>query len=602
MNLKKKWAAGALIAVCCLADLMTPLPSLAAEVVSYSRVVSDVPGNSGQSYTGSSGISGQTSSGTVSIGPGSSVTDGTVYGSSGSGSVSTGDGPKMVDVTPSERYYEDYDIYSESINGLYYFYANVANNGMTDKPVSVDFPANISYTLEKDGVVMPYTSKQRVSDYGTYMFRILITEDASKPVYEQTVYRSTFIFRIQPKVEKPKEDTKTEAPSGLTGIDDGLVSDVYASSGIEDYYQQYVGQTQLGGIADFLAAAAEEMTDEKDKELVRSMARELAAEKAGEKEETAESSETGSDVDAESVSEEGTSAEEASAQTEDPSFEKEPAGAAERPAGAASRVGSSTSYVPSRGTYRTEFEDGTFLEVTSPNGLIGNTKVYVSLEGIGGQEKVTLLKNGKEEAVPEDGVFDQPGSYCLLCRTDSGVYPYSFRILDVSDSYLDYYTIPEGLELTAVEIDGRNVDPSIYLDKNGTARMDFTMEGIYQISMSDPDGLDFTAELAIDRTPPQVSVTNNKGAAYFSYNAQEVKEIILKDGSSETTFTQMDQVTTPGSYQAEFYDYAGNVTRVSFEVKRQINLATIAVIFMIIALAALAVVFYRKTKLDMDVK
>lgn len=603
MNKMKKWTAGVMVAAFCLAELLTPMTGLAAEVISYSKVVSDTPGEAGSNYSGSSTSPGTTLEDLIKSGPGTGTVSGSGSGTgmtAGSDSSGTaGNGPKLVDVTPTERYYEEYDIYSESINGQYFFYSNVGNNGMTSKPVSVDFPANISYTMEKDGVVTPYTSKQKVSDYGTYLFRILITEDAAKPVSEQTVYRSVFMFRIQPKAEKPA------AASGQTesGTGNGTVSEAYNMlSGVGDLAGQYGQGMELEGLTDLLTSAADELDNEKDKELLRNLLQELAAEKESASAEDS-SGETQAEVESITFGEsEPTDENRGDAESKAADEEKEKTAAAVVDANPmASLVHTATSYISARGTYRTEFEDGSFVEVTTPNGMIGNTKVYVSLEGLKTGNDMTLLKNGKEEALPEGGVFDQPGSYCLLCRTEGGIYPYSFRILDVADSYLDYYTLPEGVELTSFEIDGRPVDPEIYQDSNGVTRLDFTKEGFYSISMSDPKGLDFDAELVIDRTPPKVSVEKGKGKVNLSYNAQEVKEIILKDKEGETSFVQLDEVTTPGSYEAEFYDYAGNVTRVSFEVKRQINLATLAVIGMAIVLLVLAIVLYRRTKHQMDV-
>lgn len=116
-------------------------------------------------------------------------------------------GPSVQEVTLEETYYSDYEIYSESIAGYYFFYASTGNNSITDQSVYLDIPANITYTVQKDGVDFSYTSKQRISEMGTYVFEMTAVKNPEAPIAEQEIYQATYNFRIQQKAsESVSED------------------------------------------------------------------------------------------------------------------------------------------------------------------------------------------------------------------------------------------------------------------------------------------------------------------------------------------------------------------------------------------------------------
>ena len=117
-------------------------------------------------------------------------------------------GPGVTKVSLSERYHEDYKIYEESIEDLFFIYTNVANGGITDEAVSIDIPSNILYTMEKDGMEMGYISGQKLWARGTYVLRMTAVENPELPLSEQKEYRTVFRFRIQDK--PPETETETE--------------------------------------------------------------------------------------------------------------------------------------------------------------------------------------------------------------------------------------------------------------------------------------------------------------------------------------------------------------------------------------------------------
>lgn len=111
--------------------------------------------------------------------------------------MNSGDGLK-------ENYNADYDLYEESLNNLFFFYSNVSNGSITDKPVVLEFPSNLIYEFQKDGANYNYYNKNEVSSPGNYTVIV-------KGEYEGTSYRGTFRFSIrEPRVSEPVEEPSNE--------------------------------------------------------------------------------------------------------------------------------------------------------------------------------------------------------------------------------------------------------------------------------------------------------------------------------------------------------------------------------------------------------
>jgi ABC-type sugar transport system permease subunit len=81
-----------------------------------------------------------------------------------------------------------------------------------------------------------------------------------------------------------------------------------------------------------------------------------------------------------------------------------------------------------------------------------------------------------------------------------------------------------------------------------------------------------------------------------------VETIVLSNGKSEETYTSLTEIRTPGKYTLYLYDKEGNVREYSFRVRRHINAASVLSILLVIAIIAVGVIFYRRTKNDMNLK
>ena len=108
-------------------------------------------------------------------------------------------GPTVTEISLRENRFEDYGVYSEAMSDSLFIYSSVANNGITDQPVTLEYPAQMTCTAEKDGVPFTYTSGTAVSDYGTYVMKFQVVTNPSAPVISQNVLRSVFTFRIRRK-------------------------------------------------------------------------------------------------------------------------------------------------------------------------------------------------------------------------------------------------------------------------------------------------------------------------------------------------------------------------------------------------------------------
>jgi len=128
-------------------------------------------------------------------------------------------GPTVTKVSLSQVYHEAYKTYELSMADKYFLYANVGNGGMTHEPVTIDIPANVSYTMEKDGLPYEYVSQQYIYAKGTYVMNLMGVENKNAPLSEQKEYQATFRFRIQdpPPVEESEaaEETTSGSESDL---------------------------------------------------------------------------------------------------------------------------------------------------------------------------------------------------------------------------------------------------------------------------------------------------------------------------------------------------------------------------------------------------
>ncbi len=449
-------------------------------------------------------------------------------------------GPGVTKVSLSERYHEDYKIYEESIEDLFFIYTNVANGGITDEAVSIDIPSNILYTMEKDGMEMEYLSGQKLWARGTYVLRLTAVENPELPLSEQKEYRTVFRFRIQDK--PPEAETETN------GIVDNAADSLSANS---------------TAVLDLEALEAEAKKEENSK-----------APSESEKELPVET-ENGTDgtqgeADASDKSEENMNSE-GSANEKAESFR-------------------SQIYDPMIGKYRVTLENGIELISTVPEGYIGPDSVELTVLGDALPE-IKLYRNDELQEFVNGNSLMESGVYRLVADGKT----YSFRIVSQA-SDLEYYPAPAGMRFTGLFLgeEQQNLQSDQLLVMES--------DGIYTIFMEGDAGDELEVVLRKDTEAPEVQVTVDGGNASIQYLSDDITDIALvKDGTNVDGF-HGTIISSPGNYRLTVSDAAGNETVREFALKYQINLYGIAAVFMCILIVIGAAVFVYHTKRNMKIR
>ena len=467
-------------------------------------------------------------------------------------------GPSVEILPLSENQYEDYGVYAESMGGYASFYATVGNNGITDQPVKVDFPKNLTYTLEKDGAPMDYVNTQALSETGTYQFKVQLIANPDRPLSEQTIYQSNFIFRIQPKIAAA-ENGETASGSSSQG------ASWSASDGWSALFGG-TGESAAPSSADRSEVAADETSADSQEGAADGLLSGVP-------------DELGSildDLNGEDEPEDTDGGTEPAATMVDLSEEAKKADAI-----------------------------GELLQISVPNGMLVNGSVTMDEDELSQEAaRITVLKDGNEYSIPADGQFDESGRYTLLYVGNGEEKPvtYSFWILPEAIQDGITYTVPQEVSLTALMKADTALPVSQFRDVSGMECLELSEEGDYSLLMQDESGKTYTAAFLIDRTPPEVSVEKGNGTATISYDPSDVAKIVLKSGEDEQVYTSLEKIDRPGSYTLEVYDEAGNKTSLSFKISKNVNLAGVAAVLLLIALIGAGIVFIRRVKGNLNVK
>ncbi len=447
-------------------------------------------------------------------------------------------GPSVTQVTLTEQYHEEYQVYEESINSLFFFYTNVSNGGITDKTVTMDIPQNMYCTVEKDGAEYNYIPGQSFGEYGTYVVRVSAVEDVNVPFSEQKEYRALFRFRIQ---QKPPEEMQqgTEGLGSLAQWGENPGS-AFSESGI--------------------------WPDGRDMETAES------EEESGE----AESRET-AEQESETAEQESDTAQQESQETlsEDMSHEERDGEEKENPGGKGVSSGSyserTQEYNSATGRYLVTFENGRTLISNVPEGYVGPSTVELSVsEGEG-----ELYCNDEPMEYTKDMSLKEPGYYRL--SVDGQIWSF---VIASAVSQMDYYLAPGKMEFTEVSLDGEPME---------TPRgryMPMKEDGQYQIAMAGEDGEVLEVVLRKDTESPKFSVDVKGGSARIQYLSDDIARIILeKNGEIQEGFAGYT-VSSPGDYRLFAVDAAGNVSSTRFTLKYQVNRYGVVAVVMVILLMA----------------
>lgn len=466
------------------------------------------------------------------------------------------DGPSVQNITISEEYHEDFGVYEESLGDQQFFYSTVANGGITDESVSIDLPAGIEYVMEKDGVEIPYTSGQTVSDRGSYLLRLTLAEDSSLPFSEQKFYKATFRFRIQERM---------------------------ASASSEE-----TGEVSAGGYGSLIFPEEDTVILETDGETDS----ELPA-----KEPEDEQQESPGNVMKEDGEIDSEALEEAVQAALGEGY------GTENLEGYNSGTGLSSAYDEESGLYRHELASGEIFFTDVPNGMLTNRSVMLTTND---SLSLRVLRDGEEIEYTQGTEIEKAGSYLIFPHSESTVYLaayaekaeplFHFRIVDGPVSDLGIVTAPQDSTITSVLYNGAEAEYPAGGEWYQTGE-----DGEYVLNFKTP-AAEEEVVFVKDTAAPRYYYSINEGKADFQYVSSDIaRSRIIKDGTVIYDGEPVAQIDDPGTYQVEIYDAAGNISSAGLEIAYRMNTAGILVIVLVLILLAALAAFIRRTKKQMKV-
>ncbi len=246
------------------------------------------------------------------------------------------------------------------------------------------------------------------------------------------------------------------------------------------------------------------------------------------------------------------------------------------------------SYDSARERFIYSLTDGTKLYCSAADGMVVTGRVTLDYSG---PSSLIVYRNG-ETVELESGEITDPGVYAVAVGADTAARVCTFTILGASTNMIHAYTVPEGFLLRGVELDGEEIEYSRYT-------VDMEQEGQYLIRYRCPSiDRDYTLNVVIDRTPPELLLSGSVGRDGRVHSAVEISGLEAGDTLSVTLDGEplrlmLDDgrgtLKDTGVYSVTAADPAGNTVSYDFTIMLYLN-AT-AVVFLLLLIAVLASIF-----------
>ncbi|MBR3516765.1 MAG: hypothetical protein IKO10_10665 [Lachnospiraceae bacterium] len=446
---------------------------------------------------------------------------------------------RSVNVNLTEYYNAEFDLYEEGFNNRYFFYSNVSNGGMTAKPVVLDIPANLNYTVEKDGKAISYQSGTAVSALGVYMVTIKVDETDGNNI---THYTASYRFRIMEAAEQTNPVLGDEGVYTNPGVEDPAPTE---SQGIryEDLTEEE--QAALEQVFGGSEVSEEELLNE-DGSINQDKLNELMAEKLGEIGDV-------NDI----------------YQTE----------------GVNEQTGMASAYDAVTGYYKHTLISGHQFYTDVQNGTV--TQLSVKLRADEGLS-FTVYKDGELYEAEDMFNFSEAGSYLLIPQSSDVVFldayqeekpTFSFRIMDNAANDLSVFRAPEGYWLGDIYLD--NLPCTTYKLVNRTTVL-LREDGYYKIEVTD-GSVTYNMEYKLDRIRPRFFVDVQKNRADISYLSDDAaKVMVYRNQQPYDTKGLLYSIRETGLYWFYVFDDAGNISQQAFEVKYGFNKGAVVAILIIV--------------------
>ena len=467
---------------------------------------------------------------------------------------------RSVDVYLSENYNSDFDLYEQSFNNRYFIYTNVRNGGMTSKAVLIDIPANLTYTMEKDGQAIKYTSGTALQSIGVYVLTIKLDETDG---ITTTHYTAVFRFRIMEASAQVQQST-----GQMTG-EGGVIFDPGAGYEVPEVTDEELDE--IGGKYD-------DLTPEEQAAL----------------EEAFGGSEWTED---ELLNEDGTINQEAldalMAEKLDEMGEIDDIYVKE---GISDATGMAQTYDAVTGYYKQTLRSGQIFYADVQNGAVTHCSVTITAsDGL----DFLVYKDGEVYEGEDHTFFSEAGSYLLIPTSSDVVFidayqeekpVFSFRIMDYAANDLSLVHAPEGYIINDIYLDDL---PCTTAARPNARTAVLRQDGEYRIEMTDGE-VTMEVSYRLDRVRPRFYVQVNKNKADIAYLSSDVTEALVYRNeqlysSDELVYTLDDT----GKYWFYVYDSAGNVSGQAFMVKYGFNKGAVIAILLLIS-AVIGVFVYLR--------
>lgn len=534
-------------------------------------------------------------------------------------------GPEVKEVSVSERFHADYGVYEESFGNSQFFYATVGNGEITDGQVSIDFPANMEYVMEKDGIRMDYTSGQTLTEKGSYLLKISAVEDDSLPFSQQKIYKAVFRFRIQDRIAPSESRQEGMGDSGYSPENSGYGSENsgYGSGSLFDALSEENGEA-MGQESEPPAADTQTSETEAASETGTESVSEEGTEPV-----SGEETQGGAERETETVSGEKTgSADEETALDED-SLEailEEALGqgyGTEYLEGYNDNTGLVSGYDQESGYYRHQLASGEVFFTDVPNGMTTNYSVRILTND---NLPFRVFKDGEAiEYVPGEAI-EEAGSYEVYPYSDTTIYLssyagkeeplFSFRVLREAVNDLGIVNAPEHGRIVNVRYastsrgaaDGSQTQAGGAENEQGISAFEFCddwcyvkEDGKYQIDIETETGIS-TLEFDKDTKSPYFRYQVDQNRALILYGGRDVAVCqIFQDGNLIYSGDPVREIEGPGNFQFTVYDKAGNRGSSDISIPYKMNTAAILVIVLLFLLLLVLGVAVRRIKKQVKV-
>ncbi len=465
------------------------------------------------------------------------------------------------EVNLGQSYHQDYDTYELSINGKFFFYSNVGNGDIISKPVTLEMPANIFFTCEKDGVPYAVKSGAPIKEKGTYVLTITASETAGDTMM---IYRTSYRFRIASKPDG----------SGIEEVTDTAGGDEPYDVDVDETIQEIVDEN-TGNNTEENTAQAESVDDG-----------ELTSEERAALNEALNEEDDDDSSIPNVMNDDGTIDQDAV----DGITENLSTDGVYTTEGINKKTGMACAYDNSTGYYQNTLRNSMSFYTDVPNGMI--TKRPVTLRTTDKLE-FTVYKDGKPMEYDPEQKFTEIGSYTVIPVAEDVLYydayqsetpVFAFRIIGNAVNDLSVYHAPDGFEISEIMVDGL---PAESIKKIGKDTALLREEGRYTITVTDGSQV-IDTDFLLDRTKPRFFYALEKNRAVIDYKSSDVRETrVYRNGELVTEGRIVTELRDPGDYTLEAYDNAGNRGSAVFTVKYAFNKGAIAAIaLVVIALAA----------------